>query len=271
MTLGVLSAHAAHDARRGDVVVAKGIHKHFASPLGRLDVLSGLDLSVQRGEVVSIVGPSGCGKTTLLRILQGLERPSAGSVAIDGQDPTKADIGFVFQQPRLFPWWTVRRNIEFGLKLSARAKHTDAADRAARVVELVELVGLGGFEEFLPSEISGGMQQRVNLARALAIDPAVLLLDEPFSAVDAMTKERLQLLLDASLSALGTTAILVTHDIREAVFLGSRVVVMSGRPGQIVDVVDVACPGPRGEEFQLSEELDALARRIHADLRDATV
>jgi ABC-type nitrate/sulfonate/bicarbonate transport system ATPase subunit len=249
-------------------VTVRNVTRDFDSRTGVLRALAGVSLDVHPGELVSIVGPSGCGKTTVLRIIQGLDEPTSGEVAVLGRAPRDADVGFVFQQASLFPWWSVRRNIEFGLRLRARRSRGDRRKGAnrARVDELIEVVGLEGFADFLPSEISGGMQQRANLARALAIDPAVLLLDEPFSAVDAFTKERLQLVLDGLIARFGTTAVLVTHDIREAVFLGDRVVVMSGRPGRILNDVKVDVPRARGEEFQHSTELADIARMIYQEL-----
>jgi ABC-type nitrate/sulfonate/bicarbonate transport system ATPase subunit len=247
-------------------VVLEGVRKDFSARNGVLQALDDVSLEVAAGEVLSIVGPSGCGKTTLLRIVQGLDRATSGTVRVQGKPPRSVEVGYVFQQPSLFPWWTVRKNIAFGLRLKVRNSGRSGADRADRVAQLIEMVGLNGFEEFLPSEISGGMQQRVNLARALAIDPAVLLLDEPFSAVDAFTKERLQLVLDDLLAQLGTTAILVTHDIREAAFLGTRVVTMSGRPGRIMNSVAVGADQPRGAEFQHSSELAEIARGIYEEL-----
>jgi ABC-type nitrate/sulfonate/bicarbonate transport system ATPase subunit len=221
-----------------EVVSVRNVSKQFVVEGRTVPVLDDVSMSVRQGSTVSIVGPSGCGKTTLLRMIQGLETTFSGDITILGLAPSSAEIdaGFVFQQPSLFPWFTVKRNIEFGLRLRARRGRVSADQR---VLELLELVGLSDFATYRPHQLSGGMQQRVNLARALAIDPAVLLLDEPFSAVDTLTRERLQLVLERSLAELGTTAILVTHDIREAVFLGSKVVVMGNRPGQILTEVSV--------------------------------
>jgi ABC-type nitrate/sulfonate/bicarbonate transport system ATPase subunit len=202
-------------------------------------------------------------------MVQGLETTSSGKITILGQSPssTEIDAGFVFQQPSLFPWFTVKRNIEFGLRLRARRGRVSAAQGDQRVRELLELVGLTDFATYRPHQLSGGMQQRVNLARALAIDPAVLLLDEPFSAVDTLTRERLQLVLERSLAELGTTAIIVTHDIREAVFLGGRVVVMGNRPGQILTEISVDEKRPRTQEYQRGSELAAISQEIYAHLQ----
>lgn len=248
------------------VVEISDVRKTFP---GSPEVLGGVSLDVRRGELLSIVGPSGCGKTTLLRIVQGLEKPSGGTVLVDGGHPRAAEIGFVFQQPQLFPWWSVQRNVEFGLQLKVRSGRRATQAPADRARHLIDLVGLRDFAGYLPSAMSGGMQQRANLARALAIDPSVLLLDEPFSAVDAMTRERLQLVFDELLAQLNTSAILVTHDIREAAFLGTRVAVMGRQPGRITDLIDVEAPRPRGEEFQHSAQVDDIARRIHYSLRES--
>lgn len=251
------------------VIEARGVSAGYRTASGSLPALAGVDLRVARGEVLAVVGPSGCGKTTLLRALQGLVTPSAGTVTVRGRAPgaSTADSGFVFQQASLFPWWSVRRNIEFGLRLRANGGRVGAAARRDRVDRLLDMVGLTGFDDFRPAALSGGMRQRVNLARALAIDPAVLLLDEPFSAVDTLTRERLQRVLSDTLGALGTAAVLVTHDIREAVFLGDRVVVMSERPGRVVETFAVDAERPRTEEFQHGERLAALSARVYARLK----
>jgi ABC-type nitrate/sulfonate/bicarbonate transport system ATPase subunit len=250
------------------VVDLAGVSKRFTSASGGLDAVSDLSLTAGPGEFVAIVGPSGCGKTTVLRMIQGLERPTGGRVRVTGNEPgAAAEVGFVFQQPSLFPWWTVRQNVAFGLRLAVRSGRLSAAERSRRVSEMLALVGLEQFADYSPRQLSGGMQQRVNLARALAIEPRVLLLDEPFSAVDALTKERLQVTLSELLAQLGTTAIMVTHDIREAVFLGSRVVIMSARPGRVTDTIDVDVPRPRTTEFQRSTQLAEIAQRVYASLR----
>jgi ABC-type nitrate/sulfonate/bicarbonate transport system ATPase subunit len=230
-----------------EVVSVRNVSKQFVVEGRTVPVLDDVSMSVRQGSTVSIVGPSGCGKTTLLRMIQGLETTFSGDITILGLAPSSAEIdaGFVFQQPSLFPWFTVKRNIEFGLRLRARRGRVSADQR---VLELLELVGLSDFATYRPHQLSGGMQQRVNLARALAIDPAVLLLDEPFSAVDTLTRERLQLVLERSLAELGTTAILVTHDIREAVFLGSKVVPARKRIGRYLGEDLCAPPAWRGPE-----------------------
>jgi ABC-type nitrate/sulfonate/bicarbonate transport system ATPase subunit len=251
------------------VIEVRDAHAHYSTVSGPLPVLGGVDLTVRRGEVLAVVGPSGCGKTTLLRVLQGLAALDTGTATIQGRGPDSAtpDSGYVFQQPSLFPWWSVRKNIEFGLRLRSHTRRLTAGARRDQADRLLDMVGLTGFADFRPAALSGGMQQRVNLARALAIDPVVLLLDEPFSAVDTLTRERLQRVLSGTLDALGTAAVIVTHDIHEAVFLGDRVAVMSERPGRIVETFEVGEDRPRTEEFQHSEALAAVSARIYQRLK----
>jgi ABC-type nitrate/sulfonate/bicarbonate transport system ATPase subunit len=236
---------------------------------GDLRAFTGIDLAVRPGEIVSVVGPSGCGKTTLLRAIQRLTPVTEGSVTVRSErDGAPPEIGYVFQQPTLLPWASVYRNVEFGLRLRARRERLDAARRRERVARLLDLVGLAEFAEYRPAALSGGMRQRVNLARALAVDPTVLLLDEPFSAVDTLTRERLQRVLAETLHTLGTTAILVTHDIREAVFLGDRVIVLRARPGTVVADVRVDAPHPRTDAYQHGPEISRRARHIYELLRE---
>jgi ABC-type nitrate/sulfonate/bicarbonate transport system ATPase subunit len=257
-------------AVRPDVVVVRGVTKQFVVDGRAVPAVADISFAVGEGHTVSIVGPSGCGKTTILRMIQGLEPISSGEITIDGRPAgdRSVDAGFVFQQPHLMPWYTVRRNVEFGLRLRTRSDEFPAARRKRVVDELLELVGLADFAGYRPYQLSGGMQQRVNLARALAIEPAVLLLDEPFSALDTLTRERLQLVLGESLHRLGKTSLLVTHDIREAIFLGDRVIVMGSRPGVVLDDVVITEPHPRTEEFQQSTRLTAIAQVLYAKLRE---
>ncbi|MEK8049752.1 ABC transporter ATP-binding protein [Ideonella sp. DXS22W] len=208
-----------------------------------LPVLQDIHLTIQPGEFVSIVGASGCGKSTLLRLVVGLEEGYAGELRLDGRRiaGTHLDRGIVFQEHRLFPWLNVEQNIALGL-LNAGLP---AADKARSVAEHIALVGLQGFESAYPHQLSGGMSQRVAIARALVNRPRVLLLDEPFGALDALTRSHLQHELARIVAAEGITAILVTHDVEEAVFLGDRVVVMAPRPGRIRRIVPVDLPRPR--------------------------
>ncbi|MCW2716480.1 ABC transporter ATP-binding protein [Pseudonocardia sp.] len=254
------------DRTAGGVRV-RNLSKQFTSPTGEpLRVLDGVDIDVRPGEFVSIVGPSGCGKTTLLRIVQGLDEADSGEVLVDGQAPGDVATGFVFQRAALFPWRTVERNVSFGLDLRvlrSTANHpATRAGRRKRVADLLALTNLTDFADYYPTQISGGMQQRVNLARALAIQPSVLLMDEPFSALDAQTREKLQRDLQRVVAETRTTTLFITHDIREAVFQADRVFVMAARPGRFVEVFDIDEPHPRTAEFQQSDRLAETAREI---------
>src|SRR6266487_6019935 len=202
-----------------------------------------LSLEVADREFVSVVGPSGCGKSTLLRIVAGLVEPSSGEVRLNGRriDSPGADRGMVFQSYTLFPWLTVQGNVEFGSRLKAMA----AAQRTKVASEYIEMVGLAGFEHHYPKELSGGMMQRVAIARALANDPEVLLMDEPFGALDAQTRTIMQELLVDLWQRTPKTILFVTHDIDEALFLGDRVYMMTARPGRVKQVLDVDLPRPR--------------------------
>ncbi|WP_214366303.1 ABC transporter ATP-binding protein [Pseudonocardia sp. H11422] len=254
------------DSSTGGVLV-RDVRKEFTSPKGEpLRVLDGVSMDVRPGEFISIVGPSGCGKTTLLRIIQGLDDADGGEVRVAGALPGQGPTGFVFQRASLFPWRTVERNVAFGLDLAALkgepGRPATRSGRRDRVAGLLRLTGLADFADYYPSQISGGMQQRVNLARALAIQPSVLLMDEPFSALDAQTREKLQRDLQRVVHETGTTTIFITHDIREAVFQADRVFVMAARPGRFVKVYDIDEPRPRRAEFQQSDRLAELAREI---------
>lgn len=226
-------------------------------------VLDGVSLTVEQGEFLAIVGPSGCGKTTLLRIIQGLDVATTGTVVNQTGSGTTPRMSYVFQRASLLPWYNVRANVAFGLTLAAgRHIYASKSERDNAVDELLELTGLSRYASFYPDQISGGMQQRVNVARALAVRPDVLLLDEPFSALDALTREKLQIDVSQILSRVGTTGVLVTHDIREAVFLSDRIAVMSAHPGTIREIVPVTAERPRTEEYQHSPELATEERRI---------
>jgi NitT/TauT family transport system ATP-binding protein len=211
----------------------------------RLVALWEVNLSVRDGEFVTVVGPSGCGKTTLLNAVAGLVPAAAGEVLVDGKRVTGPgpERAVVFQEYALLPWRTVWDNIKFGLEMQPRLRET--ADR--RIREAIDLVGLVGFERAYPRELSGGMRQRVGLARALVAEPKILLMDEPFAAVDAMTREVMQGELERIVGATGRTVIFITHSIDEAILLGDRVVVATTRPGRIKEIVTVDLPRPRGE------------------------
>ena len=236
-----------------------------------LPVLRHISFDVQEGEIVSLIGESGCGKTTLLRIVQGLVRLDRGEIRVDGHPVSGPgrDRGFVFQQATLLPWRTARANVEFGLELQGMP----AANRHNKAQELLELVGLGAAGEQFPHQLSGGMQQRVGLARALAIDPSILLMDEPFSALDAQTREILQRELLRIQHETGKTILFVTHDLDEAIYLSNRVIVLGAKPGRIKKIIDIPfgpnrpeLPEMRGDmAFQaIRSEMWELIRSNHA-------
>jgi NitT/TauT family transport system ATP-binding protein len=229
-----------------------------------LPVLRQLSFDVYENEVVSLIGESGCGKTTLLRIVQGLVRLDSGTILVDGKrvDGPGRDRGFVFQQATLLPWRTARQNIEFGLEL----QKVDRVARTRRARELLELVGLAAAGEQFPHQLSGGMQQRIGLARALAIDPAILLMDEPFSALDAQNREVLQQELLRIQRSTGKTILFVTHDLDEAIYLSDRIIVMGAKPGRIKRVIDVPFDRPRIELPQLRG--DPVFQAMRAEIWD---
>jgi|HubBroStandDraft_1064217.scaffolds.fasta_scaffold23411_4 NitT/TauT family transport system ATP-binding protein len=226
-------------------IAVRGLRKHFVdiSRQDQIVALDGIDLEIGDDEFLTILGPSGCGKTTLLNIIAGFDRATSGDVRLDGEAILKPgpDRGVVFQEYALFPWLTVEQNIEFGLRERRIAK----AQRRARVRDQIASVGLSGFERRYPQELSGGMRQRVAIARALVNDPKILLLDEPFAALDAQTRTLMQQELLRVWSAARRTAIFITHNIEEAILLGDRVVVMTARPGRIKEIVAVDLPRPR--------------------------
>ncbi|MFC1893341.1 ABC transporter ATP-binding protein [Chloroflexota bacterium] len=228
--------------------------------------LRDLSFEVQEGEFVAIVGPSGCGKTTFLNCMAGLLSVNTGEMFLDGKrvDGPQEDIAMVFQSPCLFPWRTVRKNIIYGLEI-AKVPIAEAADT---VRYLTALVGLKGFENFYPHQLSGGMQQRVNLARALVVDPKLLILDEPFANLDAQTREFMQVELLRIWEAARKTAVFVTHQINEAIFLADRVIVFTARPGCVKEIVTIDLPRPRQLSLKRSPEFLALEDRIWVLIED---
>jgi NitT/TauT family transport system ATP-binding protein len=238
----------------------KLVSSHLGKRFGTLDVLRGIDLEVAEGEFISIVGPSGCGKTTFLRIVAGLEQATTGTIALDGRVVTGpgSDRGFVFQNDSLLPWRSVLSNAMIGPEVNGK---TDEAARA-RTMELLRLVGLAGFEKYYPRQLSGGMRQRVNLARALAVDPKILLMDEPFSALDAQTREIMQTELLRIWEQGRKTALFVTHQIDEAVYLSDRILVFARRPGRIQEIVPIDLPRPRPLSIKRTPEFIALVDHI---------
>jgi NitT/TauT family transport system ATP-binding protein len=222
--------------------------------------INSLSCKISKGEFVSVLGPSGCGKSTLLMMIAGLLEPSAGQVILRGRElrGPESDTGIVFQDPVLFPWRTVQANVE----LPAEVNGTERIRRAQRARELIELVGLAGFEGKYPYELSGGMQQRVSIARALMLNPSLLLMDEPFGALDAMTREQLNLEIQRISSSSGTTVIFVTHSIPEAAFLSDRVFVMTGRPASIREDVVIDLARPRDLDLMASDRFGVYVRRL---------
>ncbi|HZP99298.1 MAG TPA: ABC transporter ATP-binding protein [Reyranella sp.] len=239
----------------------------FKTADGEVNALAKVDLQVRRGEFVSLIGPSGCGKTTLLRMIADLERPTAGEITVNGVSAERARLerayGYVFQAPALYPWRTVERNVMLPLEIMG----VPAEERKARAKRYLELVNLGGFERRFPWQLSGGMQQRASIARALSFDPALLLMDEPFGALDEIVRDRLNEQLLELWAKTGKTVIFVTHSIPEAVFLSTRIVVMSPRPGRIVDVIDCDFPRERGLDIRDTPEFLAIAHRVRIGLR----
>lgn len=227
-----------------------GLHKSFTTPQGSVQALHDIKLNIKQGEFVTVIGPSGCGKSTLLKIIAGLDTSYEGTVLLENRpvDRPSIDKGFIFQEHRLFPWLTVEKNIAADLRLS------DPEVRR-QVDELIETVRLKGFEKAYPRELSGGMSQRVAIARALLRKPKVLLLDEPFGALDAFTRSHLQEVLLDIWQQNRTTMILVTHDIDEAVFLANRVVIMNARPGTIRKIIPVDLPFPRKKTTSSFQEM----------------
>jgi NitT/TauT family transport system ATP-binding protein len=250
------------------VVRIAGVDKVFArGDQAVTKALEGIDLEIQSGEFVSLIGPSGCGKSTLLRIVGDLISPSTGTVTVNGKTAERArrdrDYGMVFQAPVLFDWRTVEDNVKLPLEILGQ----DAATRTARAREMLELVELGDFMKHHPYQLSGGMQQRVAIARALAFQPSILLMDEPFGALDEMTRERMNSEVLRIWEQTGTTILFVTHSIPEAVFLSSRVVVMSPRPGRITTIVDIDLPRPRNEDTRETRRYFELVTSVREALR----
>jgi NitT/TauT family transport system ATP-binding protein len=244
----------------GAYVELRQVGKAFDHGRVRITVLEGVDLEVKRGEFCAIVGPSGCGKSSILRIIDGIAKADTGTVRVGGRDvngPT-ADVGLVFQQFNLLPWKSVLNNVLFGLENLGLSK----AERSERARHWLDVVSLTGYEDYYPRQLSGGMQQRVSLARTMARDPSLVLMDEPFGALDALTRMYLQQEVVRLWEAGNRTGILVTHDIEEALLLADRIWVMSRAPGRMSDVVDVPFKHPRGEETRTSPEFVQLKDHI---------
>ena len=248
-------------------VSAHGISLTFQTADGEVEALSNVDLDIAEGDFVSFIGPSGCGKTTLLRVIADLERPTAGTILINGVTSEQARVqrhyGYIFQAPALYPWRTIERNVMLPLEIMG----FDAAERRRRVAQYLELVNLSGFERKYPWQLSGGMQQRASIARALSFEPALLLMDEPFGALDEIVRDHLNEQLLRLWNQTGKTVVFVTHSIPEAVFLSTKIVVMSPRPGRIVDVISCDFPRDRTLEIRETPEFLKIAQRVRSGLR----
>ncbi len=253
----------------GDVAIEmKGVSLRFDTRDGPVQALSNINLKVSRGEFVSFIGPSGCGKTTLLRAVADLETPTGGSIRVNGMGPhearAKRAYGYVFQAPALYPWRTVARNIALPLEIMG----FDRAERERRVKKGLDLVNLSGFGNKFPWQLSGGMQQRSSIARALSFDPDLLLMDEPFGALDEIVRDMLNQQLLRLWEVTGKTVLFVTHSIPEAVFLSTHIVVMSPRPGRVLDVIECNFPRDRPLEIRETPEFMAIANRVRHGLRE---
>ena len=232
----------------------------------RIPVLDGVDLTIDSGEFITLVGPSGSGKSVLLDVIAGLTEATSGIATIDGVEVAKphSNTAYVFQQYALFPWRTALQNVEYALEV----RGTPTAERRAKARHFLHLFGLNGFEDRFPSQLSGGMQQRVAIARALSTDPQVLLMDEPFAALDAQTRDILQVELLRIWEQIRTTVVFVTHSIDEAIYLADRVVVMTARPARVKEIIDIALPRPRDFEVRNTEAFSAYRARVWDSLRD---
>jgi NitT/TauT family transport system ATP-binding protein len=252
----------------GTAITCRNVSVRFFTDRRSVIALSGIDLEVSRGELLTLLGPSGCGKSTLLRAVADLVTPSTGEIRVHGSTAAAArrrrDIGFVFQDPALLPWRSALQNVELPLEVADGGKHKGKATPR----ELLELVGLKGWENAFPHELSGGMRQRVSIARALVSDPKILLMDEPFGALDEITRDGLTLHLHQLWRRTGLTAVFVTHSVLEAVFLSTRIVVMSSRPGRVVGVIDCDLPHERDLDVRETPRFLAVTHEVRAALRE---
>jgi NitT/TauT family transport system ATP-binding protein len=262
-----LSIEGKRAAAQPLAVDAKGVSLTFETSDGKVEALSGIDLQVNAGDFVSFIGPSGCGKTTLLRVIADLEQPTVGTVLVNGVTPQEARLerhyGYIFQTPALYPWRTIERNVMLPLEIMGFS----ADQRRLRAERYLKLVNLSGFERKFPWQLSGGMQQRASIARALSFDPALLLMDEPFGALDEIVRDHLNEQLLRLWDQTGKTVVFVTHSIPEAVFLSTRIVVMSPRPGRIIDVIPCDFPRDRTLEIRETPEFLKIAQRVRMGLR----
>ncbi len=249
------------------VISARDLSLTFTTRDGPVHALSGIDLDIAEGEFVSLIGPSGCGKTTLLRAIADLEQPTGGTLRVNGATPGEArlrrDYGYVFQAPALYPWRTIEGNVMLPLQIMGVPK----AERRERARKQLAMVDLAGFERRFPWQLSGGMQQRASIARALAFEPKLLLMDEPFGALDEIVRDHLNEQLLKLWARTQKTVVFVTHSIPEAVFLSTRIIVMSPRPGRITDIIDCDFGGDRRLEIRETPEFLRIAQRVREGLR----
>lgn len=246
--------------KRPVTLEVKGLEKRFATPKGEVTALTGIDFKVHRREFVCVIGPSGCGKSTLIRILAGLESPSKGQMLLNGEEVSGPDPsrGMVFQGYTLFPWLTVKQNVMFGLLRSGHSRTVAEED----ALQWIDLVGLSRFADSWPHQLSGGMKQRVAIARALANQPKILLMDEPFGALDAQTRSKLQAHLMEIWKNIDLTVLFITHDLDEAIYLADRILVLKANPGEVEEIIEVPVPQPRSPEQFLSDEFLATRKRL---------
>jgi NitT/TauT family transport system ATP-binding protein len=263
----VRAAAAEQRSDQGNAVEARSLGLTFHTRDGPVEALSGVDLTISRGEFVSFIGPSGCGKTTLLRIIADLERPTSGTIRVNGRSADEARrsraYGYVFQSPALYPWRSIERNVALPLEIIG----VDRREQQERIRRTLELVGLNGFEKKYPWQLSGGMQQRASIARALAFDADLLLMDEPFGALDEIVRDHLNHELLKLWQRTGKTICFVTHSIPEAVYLSTRIVVMSPRPGRVTDIIESTLSRERPLDIRETPEFLAIAARVREGLK----
>jgi NitT/TauT family transport system ATP-binding protein len=260
-------AGGARDVAGRPVIEARSLSLTFETGDGPVYALSDVDLTVQEGEFVSFIGPSGCGKTTLLRVIADLEQATAGTILVNGITPQEARLrrqyGYVFQAPALYPWRTIEKNVMLPLEVMG----FPAEERRRRAARNLALVNLNGFERKFPWQLSGGMQQRASIARALSFDPHLLLMDEPFGALDEIVRDKLNQQLLELWRTTGKTVVFVTHSIPEAVYLSTRIVVMSPRPGRVIDVIECGLPRDRTLEMRETADFLKVAQRVREGLK----
>ncbi|MCH7943488.1 MAG: ABC transporter ATP-binding protein [Proteobacteria bacterium] len=260
------AANGTANAANNNVVEIRDLDLIFQTADAPVHALSGIELTIKAGDFVSLIGPSGCGKTTLMRVIADLETPTSGAITVNGVSPEEARrrraYGYVFQAPALYPWRNVLRNVTLPLEIMGMAPQ----ERRRRALDHLELVDLAGFENKFPWQLSGGMQQRVSIARALSFEPDLLLMDEPFGALDEITRDHLNEQLLQLWKKTKKTVVFVTHSIPEAAFLSSRIVVMSPRPGRIIDIIECNLPADRSLDIRETPEFLAIAHRVREGL-----